>query len=45
MAAIQHAKYKERPYVRARRIKTIEADKRRQERARAESVGFLSQWE
>ncbi len=44
VAAIQHAKYKERPDVRARRIKTIEADKRKQERARAESVGFLSQW-
>jgi protein-L-isoaspartate O-methyltransferase len=43
-AAIQHAKYKERPDVRARRIKTIEADKRKQERTRAESLGFLSQW-
>ena len=45
VAAIQHAKYKERPDVRARRIKTIEADKRKQERARAESVDFLSQWD
>ena len=44
VAAIQHAKYKERPDVRARRIKTIEADKRKQERTRAESMGFLSQW-
>ncbi|MBE0548355.1 MAG: DUF3560 domain-containing protein [Rubrivivax sp.] len=44
VAAIQHAKYKERPDVRARRIKTIQADKRKQERTRAESVGFLSQW-
>ncbi len=44
VAAIQHAKYKERPDVRARRIKTIEADKRKQERTRAESLGFLSQW-
>jgi predicted RNA methylase len=43
-AAIQHARYKERPDVRARRIKTIEADKRKQERARAESSGFLSLW-
>ena len=45
VAAIQHAKYKERPDVRARRIKTIEADKRKQERARAESLDFLSQWD
>ncbi len=45
VAAIQHAKYKERPDVRARRIKTIEADKRKQERTRAESVGFLSEWD
>ena len=30
--AIRHAKYKERPGVRARRIKTIEADRRRQAR-------------
>jgi len=45
VAAIQHAKYKERPDVRARRIKTIEADKRKQERTRAESVGFLAQWD
>ena len=45
VAAIQHAKYKERPDVRARRIKTIEADKRKQERTRAESVDFLSQWD
>ena len=45
VAAIQHAKYKERPDVRARRIKTIEADKRKQERTRAESMGFLTQWD
>ena len=45
VAAIQHAKYKERPDVRARRIKTIEADKRKQERTRAESLEFLSQWD
>ena len=45
VAAIQHAKYKERPDVRARRIKTIEADKRKQERTRTESLGFLSQWD
>jgi predicted RNA methylase len=45
VAAIQHAKYKERPDVRARRIKTIEADKRKQERTRVESLDFLSQWD
>jgi predicted RNA methylase len=45
VAAIQHAKYKERPDVRARRIKTIEADKRKQERSRSESLAFLSQWD
>ena len=45
VAAIQHAKYKERPDVRVRRIKTIEADKRKQERTRAESLAFLSQWD
>jgi len=44
VAAIQHAKYEERPDVRARRIKTIEADKRKRERTRAEAVGFLAQW-
>lgn len=31
-AAVRHAKYKERPDVRARRIKTIEADRRKIER-------------
>ncbi len=31
-SAIRHAKYKERPDVRARRIKTLEADKRKQDR-------------
>ena len=44
VAAILHAKYKERPDVRARRIKTIEADKRKQERTRADAVSFLAQW-
>jgi predicted RNA methylase len=43
-AAIQHARYKERPDVRARRIKTIEADKRKQERFRADAVGLLALW-
>lgn len=39
--ALSHAKYKERPDVRARRIKTIEADKRKQERTRKEAEKFL----
>ncbi|WP_035670079.1 DUF3560 domain-containing protein [Bradyrhizobium liaoningense] len=42
--AIRHAKYKELPAVRARRIKTIEADKRRVERAIAESAAKLKLW-
>lgn len=42
--AIRHAKYKERPDVRARRIKTIEADKRKQERIIKESELLLKAW-
>lgn len=42
--AIQHAKYKELPGVRHRRIKTIEADKRKAERANAESQKWLTAW-
>jgi protein-L-isoaspartate O-methyltransferase len=42
--AVRHAKYKERPDVRARRIKTLEADKRGQERTIAESQKFLKAW-
>ena len=42
--AIQHAKYKELPTVRARRIKTIEADKRKQERIKAEAEKWLRMW-
>jgi phospholipid N-methyltransferase len=42
--AIQHAKYKELPAVRARRIKTIEADKRKQERGTAEATAMLNAW-
>lgn len=42
--AIGHAKYKERPDVRARRIKTIEADKRKVERSKAEHEKFLRLW-
>src|SRR5260370_41012884 len=40
--AIRHAKYKELPAVRARRIKAIEADKRKQERTVAESERVLA---
>ena len=42
--AIAHAKYKERPDVRARRIKGIEADKRKQERARDEAEHLVRFW-
>jgi phospholipid N-methyltransferase len=41
-AALQHAKYKERPDVRARRIKTIEADRRKMERTKAAAATFLA---
>jgi phospholipid N-methyltransferase len=43
--AIAHAKYKERPDVRARRIKGIEADKRKQERYRNDTARFIRMWE
>jgi protein-L-isoaspartate O-methyltransferase len=42
--AIMHAKYKERPDVRARRIKKIEADKRKQERTLAECESSVRRW-
>lgn len=42
--AIAHAKYKELPAVRARRIGRIEADQRKQERTRKESELFLKLW-
>lgn len=42
--AIAHAKYKERPDVRARRIKVIEADKRKAERNRDEAAHWLAAW-
>jgi len=42
--AIRAAKYKELPSVRARRIKGIEADKRKSERTKADSVKFLGFW-
>jgi len=42
--ALAHAEYKERPDVRARRIKTIEADKRKQERTRKDAETWLAAW-
>jgi hypothetical protein len=42
--AIRHAKYKERPDVRARRIKGLEADQRKQQRGRAELTALLKFW-
>jgi hypothetical protein len=43
--AMASAKYKERPDVRARRIKSIEADKRKREKSRQENADFLQLWE
>jgi hypothetical protein len=42
--ALRHAQYRELPAVRARRIKTIEADKRKHERTRDEALKFLALW-
>nr|WP_256672509.1 DUF3560 domain-containing protein [Pseudomonas sp. JG-B] len=42
--AISNAKYKERPDVRHRRIKKLEADKRKQDRHIAESEKALGMW-
>lgn len=42
--ALRHAKYKERPEVRARRIKKIEAELRKVERYKADSEKFLRYW-
>jgi hypothetical protein len=42
--ALAHAKYKERPDVRARRIKTIEADRRKQQRRLDEAMQALTCW-
>jgi hypothetical protein len=42
--AVAHAKYKERPDVRARRIKTIEAAKRKAERSKAEAQSLAALW-
>ncbi len=43
-SAIHHAKYKELPGVRARRIKGLEADKRRQERGKKEAEHLYKFW-
>lgn len=42
--AIRAAKYKERPDVRARRIKGLEADQRKQQRIKQEAEAFLKAW-
>lgn len=42
--ALRNAKYKELPSVRARRIKTLEADKRKRERAKAEAQRLIKFW-
>lgn len=43
--ALAHAKYKELPAVRARRIKTIEADKRKVERTQANALKQIKAWQ
>lgn len=43
--ALHHAKYKELPRVRANRIKRIEADKRKRERARKEAEKLIKFWQ
>jgi protein-L-isoaspartate O-methyltransferase len=43
--AIRLAKYKERPDVRARRIKGLEADKRKEERSQGDAEKFLKAYE
>lgn len=43
-SAVSHAKYLERPDVRARRIKKIEAEKRKQERAQQEAQNLVRFW-
>jgi len=44
-AAIRHARYRQRPDVRQRRIKGLEAEQRKQERRIAEAERFLKQWQ
>lgn len=43
--AIRHAKYKERPDVRARRIQTLEADQRKYTREMKEAQTFRTMWQ
>lgn len=43
-AAVRHAKYKEAPAVRARRIKTLEANQRKQDRYKQEAEMWLKLW-
>lgn len=43
-AAIQDAKYRERPDVRARRIKKLEAEQRKMQRHKSEAEGFIEAW-
>lgn len=43
-AALSHAKYKERPDVRARRIKKLEAEARKFQREIAQAEMFTTQW-
>jgi protein-L-isoaspartate O-methyltransferase len=43
--AIHAAKYKERPDVRARRIKGLESDERKQKKYKAEAEMFIGLWE
>ena len=42
--ALRHAKYKELPAARSRRIKGIEADKRKRERSKHEAAKWLKLW-
>jgi len=43
-AALRHADHKQRPGVRARRIKRLEADERKQQRNRDEAAHWLKLW-
>lgn len=43
--SLVHAEHKELPAVRHRRIKGIEADKRKREKLSNESTGFLKEWQ
>lgn len=43
--ALAHAKYKELPTVRARRIKGLESDRRKQEKVKADAARMIAGWE